>query len=279
MIRVGAEQTIEDLWHCMASDEAMLRLGAAATGLTTAQAVAARAKFGRNAIAEDKAPSAWAIFFSQFKNILIWILISASVVSGALGDAADSVVIIAVVLLNALVGFFQEYSAEKSIAALKQMTAPSAKVWRDGAVTTVAAADVVPGDLLKLDAGDLVAADARLLSAASLSCVEAILTGEAEPVAKRVEALDEPELPIGDRVNMVFMGTSIATGSGRAIVVATAMGTEIGRIASLIATAGEDEETPLQAKLDRFGRVLLWATLYQLSLIRTCAPNRVARWT
>ena len=267
MIRVAAEQTIEDLWHCMASDEAMLRLGAAATGLTTAQAVAARAKFGRNAIAEDKPPSAWAIFFSQFKNILIWILISASVVSGALGDAADSVVIIAVVLLNALVGFFQEYSAEKSIAALKQMTAPSAKVWRDGAVTTVAAADVVPGDLLELDAGDLVAADARLLSAASLSCVEAILTGEAEPVAKRVEALDEPELPIGDRVNMVFMGTSIATGSGRAIVVATAMGTEIGRIASLIATAGEDEETPLQAKLDRFGRVLLWATLAIVALL------------
>ena len=199
-------------WYCMTGDQVMLGLGTTARGLTTAKAADTRAITGPNIIAEAKRISPWEIFFSQFKSILIWILIAASVVSGVLGDATDSLVILAIVILNALVGFYQEYSAEKSIAALRQMTAPRAKVWRDGAVKTIASADVVPGDVLELEAGDLVAADARLLSAASLACVEAALTGEAESVGKCVQALDDPELAIGDRANMVFLGSTIAAG-------------------------------------------------------------------
>lgn len=267
MNRAALEQPVDKPWHCLTGDEALQRLGAPANGLTTAKATNTRAIIGPNVIAETKPISPWAIFFAQFKSVLIWILIGASVVSGVLGEATDSFVILAIVFLNAVVGFYQEYSAEKSIAALKQMTAPRAKVWRDGAVTTVASADVVPGDLLELDAGDLVAADARLLSAASLACVEAALTGESEAVGKSIEALDEPELAIGDRANMVYMGTSVATGSGRAVVVATAMQTEMGRIALLIGEAGEEAGTPLQQKLERFGRVLLWATLAIVTLL------------
>ncbi len=266
MSRAAPEQAVDKPWHCLTGDEALRRLDAPANGLSTAQAAERRAIIGPNTIAETKPVSAWAIFFAQFKSILIWMLIGASVVSGVLGDATDSLVILAIVFLNAVVGFYQEYSAEKSIEALKQITAPRAKVWRDGAVTTIASAEVVPADLLELEAGDLVPADARLLSAASPACMEAALTGESEPVAKSIEALDEPQLTIGDRTNMVFMGTNVVAGSGRAVVVATGMQTEMGRIASLISEAGEPG-TPLQQKLERFGHVLLWATLAIVTLL------------
>ena len=201
-------------WHCATRDEVLRRLGVSTIGLTSADASKLRAAHGPNTLKEAKPISPWAIFFSQFKSILIWILIGASAVSGTLGDATDALVILAVVILNAVVGFYQEFSAEKSIAALMRMTAPQAKVWRDGAVTTIASADVVPGDILELESGDLVAADARLLTASSLTCVEAALTGESEAVTKNAETLDQRELPIGDRRNMVFMGTSVATGTG-----------------------------------------------------------------
>ena len=168
---------------------------------------------------------------------------------------------------NSLGGFYQEYSAEKSIAALKRMTAPRARVWRDGVVTTIPATRVVPGDVIEFEAGDLIAADARLLAAASLTCGEAALTGEAEAVAKQTQPLRHSDLPVGDRTNMVFMGTSVAAGSGRGVVVATGMSTEIGGIAALIEEAGEDQETPLQQKLDRFGGTLLWAALGIVGLL------------
>jgi Ca2+-transporting ATPase len=173
----------------------------------------------------------------------------------------QSFAIFAIVILNAVVGFYQEFSAEISVAALMRMTAPQAKVRRDGAVTTVAATDVVSGDILELEPGDVVAADARLLIASSLTCVEAMLTGEPEAVAKSAATLDKPGLPLGDRKNMIFMGANVAAGSGRAVVVATGMQTEIGGIATLLGDAGEDKGTPLQRKLEAFGRILLWATL------------------
>ncbi len=170
-------------------------------------------------------------------------------------------------LLNVVVGFWQEYKAERSIEALRRLAAPRARVLRDGAVVELPAAAVVDGDILLLDAGDLVAADARLIACASLSCVEAALTGEAEAVAKQVEALDQRDLPIGDRDNLLFMGTSVATGTGRAVVVATATATEMGAIAGLIGGAGSDSDTPLQKKLDAFGRVLIWAALAVVALL------------
>ena len=224
-------------------------------------------EFGANQLREVKPISALAIFLGQFKSLIIWILIGAAIVSGALGEWVDALAILAIIVLNAFIGFYQEFSAEKSIAALKKMTAPRAKVWRDGSLTTLSAADIVLGDVLELEAGDLVAADARLLQAASLKCIESALTGESEAVEKRAVTLDRADVPLGDRENVIFMGTSVATGAARAVVVATGMETEIGQIATLIEQAGTSEETPLQRKLESFGRILLWAALGIVALL------------
>jgi len=143
----------------------------------------------------------------------------------------DAIAIFAIVVLNAVIGFYQEFNAEKSIAALKKMTAPHAKVQRDGTIMSILASEIVTGDILALEAGDLVAADARLLQAASLKCIESALTGESVGVMKQPEALAQSEVPLGDRTNMLFMGTSVAAGTGQAVIVATAMRTELGRIA------------------------------------------------
>ncbi|WP_202620562.1 HAD-IC family P-type ATPase [Methylocystis heyeri] len=267
MDRGAAEQPIEARWHCLSAEESLRRQGSSPEGLTSMQAEEALARYGPNRISVSEAFSPLTIFLAQFKSVLVWVLVAASVVSGALGDAEDSAAILAIVLLNALVGFYQEYSAEKSIAALKRMTAPRARVWRDGAATTISATRIAPGDVIEFEAGDLIAADARLLGASLLACAESALTGEAEAVRKQVGALENPDLPVGDRINMVFMGTSVVAGSGRAVVVATGMRTELGRIAALIREAGEDQETPLQQKLDRFGRTLLWATLGIVALL------------
>ncbi|ARN79905.1 HAD-IC family P-type ATPase [Methylocystis bryophila] len=254
-------------WHCLSTTESLQRLASSSHGLTRSQADEALARHGPNTITVSEAFSPWTIFLSQFKSALIWILVAASIVSGALGESEDSIAILAIVVLNALVGFYQEYSAEKSIAALKQMAAPRARVIRDGEARTIPASRIVPGDIIEFEAGDLIAADARLISASALSCVESALTGEPEAVVKQPGALQERNLPVGDRVNMVFLGTSVAAGVGRGVVVATGMQTEIGRIAALIREAGEGRETPLQQKLDRFGRTLLWATLGIVALL------------
>jgi P-type Ca2+ transporter type 2C len=161
----------------------------------------------------------------------------AGVISGVLGEMLDVVAILAIVVLNAAIGFYQEFSAEKSSAALQKMTAPQAKVVRGGEAIVVAASGIVTGDVLALEAGDIVAADARLVSASSLKCVEAALTGESLAVTKRPATTEQLNRPLGDREGMVFMGTSVAAGTGRAVLVATAMNTELGRIAGLIETA------------------------------------------
>jgi P-type Ca2+ transporter type 2C len=263
----AVEQPTNAHWHCLSPEESVRRLGSSLNGLTSAQAEAALARFGPNAIAVSESIHPLAIFLAQFKSVLIWILIAASIVSGALGEAEDSIAILAIVLLNACVGFYQEYSAEKSIAALKRMTAPRARVLRDGVATTISATQVAPGDVIEFEAGDLIAADARLITASALSCVESALTGESEASVKQIGALTDRAIPVGDRANLVFMGTSVAAGFGRAIVVATGMRTEIGGIAALLREAGGDQETPLQHKLDQFGRTLLWATLGIVALL------------
>ena len=149
----------------------------------------------------------------------------------------------------------------------KKLTAPQAKVRRDKQVTSISASGIVTGDILALEAGDLVAADARLLEAASLRCIESALTGESTAVTKRATTLERRDVSLGDRENMVFLGTSVAAGTGRAVVVATAMNTELGRIANLIGEAGAEAKTPLQQKLDSFGRILVWATLGIVALL------------
>ncbi len=254
-------------WHSQSAEEVLRQLATAATGLSAQEAAQRLAANGPNELKEGKRISPWQIFLGQFMSLIVWILIVAGIISGVLGETVDSIAILAIVVLNAVIGFYQEHSAEKSIAALKKMAAPQAKVWRDGAIKVVPAAEIVTGDVLELEAGDLVAADARLLTAASFKCVESALTGESEGVEKQAVTLDQAEVPLGDRKNMIFMGTSVVAGSGRAVVVATAMQTEMGNIAGLLEQAGADEDTPLQQKLTSFGRILVWASLGIVALL------------
>ena len=254
-------------WQNQSAETVLTQLRSAPTGLTAHEAATRLAADGPNELQEGERISPWQIFLSQFKSLLIWVLIAAGIISGVMGQEVDAIAILAIVVLNAVIGFYQEFNAEKSIAALKQMTAPRAKVRRDGQIILVPATEIVPGDILALDAGDLVAADARLLETASLKCIESALTGEAEAVTKQPAILKHADVPLGDRANMVFMGTSIAAGTGQAVVVATAMKTELGHIAGLISEAGAEEKTPLQQKLNSFARVLVWATLGIIALL------------
>jgi P-type Ca2+ transporter type 2C len=254
-------------WHHQSAEDVLAHLGSSATGLSAQEAAQRLAADGPNELKEGKRISPLQIFLGQFKSLIIWILIVAGALSGVLGDLVDAIAIFAIVVLNAVIGFYQEFSAEKSIAVLKKMTAPHAKVRRDGNVMEIPAAGVVAGDILALEAGDLVAADARLLTSASLQCIESALTGESEAVIKQTVTLPQSDVPLGDRENMVFMGTSIAAGTGQGVVVTTAMKTELGHIAGLITEAGAEEGTPLQQKLDAVGRILVWAALGMVALL------------
>jgi P-type Ca2+ transporter type 2C len=254
-------------WHTLDAAEVLVAVESSPAGLSADEAARRLATNGPNALRESEPIRPARIFFAQFKSLIVWVLIVAAVVSGAVGEWIDCFAILAIVLLNAVIGFYQEFSAEKSIAALKKMTAPRAKVVRESQVLTIPATDVVTGDIVELDAGDLVPADARLLNSSSLRCVEAALTGESEAVSKSTAALSRGDVPLGDRVNMVFMGTTVSSGNARAIVVGTGMGTEIGGIAHLIEDASAEGASPLQAKLAAFGRVLIWASLGVVALL------------
>ncbi|MBX7210754.1 MAG: cation-translocating P-type ATPase [Verrucomicrobiaceae bacterium] len=255
------------IWHTLPEDDICQRLATTRTGLCAAEAARRLAEHGPNEIQETKPISRFAIFVRQFTSLIVWLLIIAAVVAGALGEMVDAIAILAIVVLNGVIGFYQEYKAEQSIAALRKMTAPQARVRRDGRAFIVPATQLVPGDVLEIEAGDLVAADARLVNATSLRCIEAALTGESEAVDKLATVLGDAELPLGDLANMLFKGTSVAAGQGEAIVVATGMSTELGRIAGLIEQAGAGERTPLQEKLEAFGRVLVWASLGIVALL------------
>jgi Ca2+-transporting ATPase len=246
-------------WHALEAAEVLETLGSGPEGLSAVDAAVRLDACGPNRLADPSGLNPARLFLAQFKSLMVWILVAAAVVSWVMGEALDCLAILAIVLLNAVIGFCQELSAAKSMAALRSMAVPQAKVLRGGRASCVDAAQVVPGDVLVLEAGDLVAADARLLRAASLSCVEAALTGESGAVSKDAGFCGTGATPLADRGNMVFMGTTVATGSARAVVTGTGMGSELGRIAGLMATGEKD--TPLQRKLDAFGRLLIWATL------------------
>jgi Ca2+-transporting ATPase len=245
-------------------------------GLTSVEARARLAGTGPNEIPREEANTSWRILVGQFGSPLVWLLLGAVVVSGWLGDLVDAIAIGAIVIINALVGFAQEHRAERALAALRAMTAPHARVVRDGRVIVVEAAAVVPGDVLVLEAGDVVAADARLIEAHALSANEAALTGESLPVGKSAGAPAAGD----DRPDRVFMGTTIAAGTGRAEVVATGTHTELGHVASLVRTA-EQGETPLERRLARVGRSLLLlcigvvAVVAALGLLRGRPPLEV----
>ena len=225
-------------------------------GLSTAEAQRRLADTGRNEIQRAADTSAFTLLARQFASPVIWLLAGASAVSIAVGELVDALAIGAIVVVNAIIGFLQEHRAERAVAALRSMTAPRARVIRDGHSAIIPAGMIVPGDILVLEAGDVTAADARLLTAHALTTNEAALTGESVPVEKNVGPAP-PDAPLAERHDFVFMGTSIATGAATAEVVATGMQTELGRIAHLLATA-EDTATPLQRRLARVSQSLLY---------------------
>jgi Ca2+-transporting ATPase len=224
-------------------------------GLSTEEAARRLAEVGANEIQRAQRTSRWRLLGRQLASPLIWLLLGAAVVSGFLGEVADAVAIATIVVLNALVGFFQEGRAENALLALRSLTAPRATVIRDGHRVEITAAAIVPGDLLVLEAGDIVAADARLIEVHLLSTNEAALTGESAPVEKRTTPVPA-DAPLAERFDCAFMGTSVAAGAARAEVVATGMKTELGGIAHLLAGA-TDTTTPLQTRLARVSRTLL----------------------
>ena len=242
-------------WHAVPAAEALQALGSGPAGLSQAEAARRLLEDGPNALVAAAGRPAWALFADQFRSPLIAILGLAAAVAWFLGKGFDVWVILAVVLLNAVLGFVLEYHASGAIAALQRLTSPRARVLRDGAVRELAAAEVVVGDVLVLEAGDRVAADARVLQANELAADESGLTGESLPVGKTAEPVGPgANVPLGDRTSLVFMQTPIVTGRGRAVVVATGMATEIGRIAEEVAEA--DNVPPVQRRLARFGGVL-----------------------
>jgi P-type Ca2+ transporter type 2C len=252
-----AESRIECPWT-LGSEALGSQLGTdAARGLAAAEARRRLDRFGPNQLQETKTAGPLALFLDQFKDFLIWVLIGAALVSGVLKEWVDALAIVGIVLLNAVMGFVQEFRAEKSLAALRRMASAMARVVRDGRAAVVPTTELVPGDLVELEAGDHVPADGRIVShTANFRVQEASLTGESVPVAKQQGALGAGDVPLGDRTNMAFMGTSVVSGRARALLVATGMATELGRIAGMI-QAIDSEPTPLQRKLDAFGKLIV----------------------
>jgi Ca2+-transporting ATPase len=241
--------------HTLAVEEVAARLGVQRDfGLTSQQARERRVQYGPNRLSEALPRSAWLVFFGQFKSILIFILIGAALLSALIGSVKDAIVILAVVVINAVVGFYQEYRAERSLTALKEMLPAKTRVRREGEKHEIAAEDLVPGDVVLLEEGDRVPADGRLFIAAGLEIDESALTGESRPVGKQTAALKTVEAPLGDRVNMAFLNSVLARGRAELIVTATGVHTEMGLSQEL--AAAEEVPSPLQIQLDRLGRRL-----------------------
>jgi Ca2+-transporting ATPase len=241
---------------CLDAGDVALKLKAdIANGLSSQDAAKRLESFGPNALPEEKRRGPFVMILDQFKDFLIIILIGAAIISGMLGEYVDAAAIVVIVILNAIIGFIQEYKAEKAMEALMNLAAAHALVKRDGMAVEVPAACLVPGDVVLLDAGRVVPADIRLIEGAMLRVQEAALTGESMPVEKRPDVLCGADASIGDRFNMVFKGTQVVYGRGTGIVTATGLDTELGRIASLIAEQ-KDVKTPLQKRLAVFGRQL-----------------------
>ncbi|HXE91006.1 MAG TPA: cation-translocating P-type ATPase [Terriglobales bacterium] len=261
-------------WHTRTSEETLRHFAVdAALGLTKSEAARRLAEHGPNELAERGAKSPWRILWDQLRATMVLVLLAAAAVSLLLRDYKDTVAILAIVILNTVLGFTQEHRAEQALAALRRLSRPSVRVRRDGRVRDVPAAHLVPGDIMLLEAGNAVAADARLIQVAGLRAQEAALTGESEPVEKQTDPLAVPELTIGDRSNMVFAGTTITYGRGEAVVVATGTHTELGRLAEMIQSI-RPEPTPLQKRLDGLGKRLavfalaVVAVIFALGLLR-----------
>jgi len=241
-------------WHALSAEEALGKLGSSRAGLSGSEAERRLAEHGPNELREKPGKSPLSMFIDQFRQFLVIILILAVAISAALGEWLDAGAILIIVILNAIMGFLQQFKAEQAMKALKKLAAPKARVLRDGGERLLESRLLVPGDVIILEAGDRIPADCRVLGAANLRLDESTLTGESTPVEKSPEKL-RPGLHIADRADMLHMGTVITYGRGTAVVCETGMGTEIGRIAELIQETPE-EETPLQKRLDHLGKQL-----------------------
>jgi Ca2+-transporting ATPase len=243
-------------WHRLTPSTALSALQTTPEkGLSKPEAQKRLRTHGPNELEETGSKSPLGILWEQFTSTMVLILIAAAVISALLGKTTETIAISAIVVLFGLLGFVQEYRAEQAIAALKKLSVPNVRVRREGEVLEVAASELVPGDLVLLEAGNLVPADLRLIKSVNLRIQEAALTGESEPVDKEIEALDRKDIPLGDRVNLGYMGTIVTYGRGEGVVVETGMRTELGRVASLIQSM-QAEMSPLQRQLDRVGKGL-----------------------
>ena len=267
-------------WHTLNVEKTLLELGTnAETGLTTQQVEERLQQYGSNELEETAGRSSWEILLDQFKNIMLVMLIVVAIISGVLDLVAlkqgkadggvpfkDTIAIMAIVILNGILGYLQESRAEKALAALKRLSSPKVRVMRDGKPVEIDGKQLVPGDIMLLEAGVQVSADARLIEASNLQIREAALTGEAHAVNKQVDVHLGDETPLGDRVNLVYQGTEVVHGRGTAIVTGTGMRTELGKIAEML-QAVESEPTPLQQRMTQLGNVLVTGSLVLVVLV------------
>ncbi len=241
-------------WHLFPLSEITEKLKTTPSGIDNATATQRLAEYGKNQIEDKKKKTVWRMLLHQLTDFMILVLIAAAVISGILGDVTDTVIILIIIVLNAVVGFVQEYRAEKAMEALKQMAASTARILRGGKTIDIPAADLVPGDVVLLEAGNIIPADVRFFETHQIKVDESALTGESHNVEKNPNELPAGDYPLGDRINMGFKGTFITNGRALAYVVATGMNTELGRIAKMIQT--DETSTPLQKRLAAFGKRL-----------------------
>jgi P-type Ca2+ transporter type 2C len=251
----------EKTWHQLTAEEVLQSLDTQPEkGLSAADAAQRLEQKGPNELTEGKTVSPVTLFLNQFKDFMVLVLMGATLISGMLGEYLDAITIVAIIVMNGILGFIQEFRAERSLRALKELSAPHAKVLRGGAIEQVPAKELVPGDIILLEAGDRVPADIRWLTANNIYVEESALTGESVPVRKATEALGNPDVPLGDQRNLGFMGTLITMGTATAAVIRTGMDTEMGKIAGLIEST-EEMETPLQHRLEQLGKILIIVAL------------------
>ncbi len=270
----------EKLWHNLSWQDVVSSLESdVEKGLSREEAARRLRVYGPNLLQKSKPTHPLWLFIRQFKDFMIYILMAAALVSAALlQEYIDAAIIMAIVVANAILGFVQEYRAEKSLLALKELSAPTVRVKRDGRVEMIPSRDLVPGDILLIEEGDKISADARLISVFSLRMMEASLTGESEASSKIVSPITEESVPPGDQVNMVFAGTYVEKGRGEAVVVETGRGTEMGKIASLLEEA-EEEETPLQKELKITGKRIAILCLGICAFIFLLGLAKGEEWT
>jgi Ca2+-transporting ATPase len=247
-------------WHQKTFEDVIEGLKTSLKGISSEEAQKRLLEYGPNELKEKKKKIPLIMFLDQFRDFMILVLIAAALISGLIGELSDTIAIIVIVFLNAVVGFIQEYRADKAMAALKKMAEPYATVIRNSMPETIPASELVPGDVVMLEAGKIVPADMRLIEAAHFKVEEAALTGESMPVEKNIEALHDEHLPMGDRKNMAYKGTFVTSGRGAGVIVTTGMGTELGRIAAMLQEE-EEVKTPLQKRLATFGQKLAIAVL------------------